>query len=73
MSPFVFVIATLTGPDAIHQLVREDGGRSVMRTFVRDFDMDRELTDAEAMDWCETVLRCGGEVRRGVVKWPVRT
>ena len=44
-----------------------------MHTFVHDYDMDRELTDAEAMDWCETVLRCGGVVKRGVVKWPVRT
>ena len=67
------VIATLTTTCTIHQLVREDDGRNVMHTFVREPDMDREVTDAEAMAWCETVLRCGGEVRRGVVKWPVRT
>jgi hypothetical protein len=57
----------------MHELVREGDGRNVMRTYVRERDLDRELTSAEAGEWCDTVKRCGGEVRRGVVKWAVRT
>jgi hypothetical protein len=66
-------IATLTGNDSMHELVREDDGRDVLHTYFRERDLDREMTAAEAMEWCETVLRCGGYVRRGVVKWPVGT
>jgi hypothetical protein len=64
------LIARLIREDTMHELVRTADGRDVLRTFVHERDLDRELTDAEAGEWCETVKRCGGEVRRGVVKWP---
>ena len=66
------VIATWTGNDSMHELVREDDGRSVMHTYVRDRDMDRELTAEQAGEWCDTVLRCGGTVNRRVTSWPVK-
>ena len=66
------LIARLIRTETMHELVRRDDGTDVLRTFVHEADMDRELTDAETMEWCETVLRCGGHVRRGVVKWPVK-
>jgi len=66
------VIARLTGNDSMHELVHEDDGRSVMHTFVRDRDMDRELTPEEAGEWCDTVQRCGGTVNRRITSWPVK-
>jgi len=67
------VIARLIGNDSMHELVRKDDGRSVMHTYVRDRDMDRELTTAEAMEWLDTVRRCGGDVLRRITSWPVKS
>lgn len=66
------LIARLTGNDSMHELVREDDGRNVMHTYIRDRDMDRELTPEEAGEWCDTVRRCHGTVNRRSASWPAK-
>ena len=66
------LIARLTGNDSMHELVREDDGRNVMHTYIRDRLMDRELTPEEAGEWRDTVRRCGGTVNRRITSWPVK-
>lgn len=59
------IIASVTGSDAYHELVTEDGTEKVFHTYMRDRDLDRPATEAEAAEFWETARRCGGYVRRG--------
>lgn len=57
------LVARLVTDEAVHEL-HCDAGRYILHLYVRECDGDRELTAEEAGEWCDTVLRCGGLVRR---------
>ncbi len=59
------VIARLFSEDKLHELRKVDGKHRLV-TFVREPDLDRPMSDEQAGEWVETVLRCGGDVRKGV-------
>ena len=66
------VIGRYFGNDSTQELLQDDEGSYLMRTFVRDRDLDRPATGAEAMAWIEHMKRNGGTVYRDVTSWPVR-
>lgn len=66
------LITRLIGDDTVHELVRREDGQDVLRTFVHEADMDRELTPEKAMEWCDHVLSAGGTVNHRVTGWAAR-
>ena len=59
------VLASMTGNDSMHELVRDDDGNKVFHTYFRDRELDRPATDLEAAEFWETARRIGGYTRRG--------
>lgn len=65
-------LAYLIRDHAVHTVTREDDGRSVLRCYLRDSDLDRELTPEEAHEWVQTIGQCGGTVLRVSCEWGVK-
>lgn len=57
--------ASVVGPTAYHNLIKDDDGKLVFRTYTHDPALDRAASDSEADEFCETARLCGGYVRRG--------
>lgn len=60
------LFASVVGPTAYHELVEDDDGKLIFRTYTHNPDLDRVASDSEADEFCETARLCGGYVRRGV-------
>ena len=69
------LISRLTRDDTIHEQLRTEDGRVILRTFIREPELEHEQTAEEAGKWCDMVTSCGGTVRHGLTSWPekVRT
>ena len=63
------LISRLIREDTIHEQIRTDDGKVILRTFIREADLDHEQTAEEAGKWCDMVTSCGGSVRRGLSGW----
>lgn len=44
----------------------------MLRCYLHDGDLDRELTPEEALEWVQTIRRCGGTVLRVPCEWEVK-
>ena len=67
------LIGRYFGNDSTQELHQDDDdGSYSMRTFIRDRDLDRPATTAEAMAWYEHMRRNGGAVYREVTGWPAK-
>jgi len=61
----MIVLASVTGSDSHHELVRDDDGDLAFHTYLRDRDLDRPATGAEAGEFWETARRSGGYAKPG--------
>ena len=68
----VTIVARLTTESALHVLVKGGGGYYLHTFFDDPEGDDKPLSDAKAMEWCDTTVACGGQVERGVTARNVR-